>query len=90
MHNTLYAIIDTPDMDVITSAVKRMEKEIQKYVPGYRILTGPLYENGRVTTTLQVVGSGDYLPKYAGNLDIITCAAVEVAERYAKAKLING
>ena len=90
MHNTLYAIIDNPDMDVITSAVKRMEKEIQKYVPGYRILTGPLYENGRVTTTLQVVGSGDYLPKYAGNLDIITCAAVEVAERYAKAKLING
>lgn len=86
MHNTIYAVIDSPDMDNISKAVKSMAAEIQKYVPGYRILNGPIYENGRVTTTLQVMGSGDFLPQYSGNLDIITCAAVEMAERYADSK----
>lgn len=87
MHNTIYALIDNPDMPAITKAVKAMELEIRKYVPGYRILNGPIYENGRVTITLQVVGSGDFLPKYSGNLDIITCAAVEIAEKYAEEKM---
>ena len=47
----------------------------------------PTYENGRVTTTWQGVGMGDYLPKYSGNLDIITCAAIEVAEQYARNRM---
>lgn len=86
MHNTLYALIDNPDMEKIFKEIKRMEVFIREYVPGYRILTGPVYENGRVTTTVTVNGSGDYLPKYAGNLDIITCAAISVAERYVRRK----
>lgn len=87
MRNTIYALIDDPDMPRITNAVKQIEKDIQKYVPGYSILTGPVYENGRVTTTLQVLGCGDFLPRYSGNLDIITCAAIEIAEKYARKKL---
>lgn len=87
MHNTIYALIDNPDMDAITKAVLDMEKNIKRYVPGYKIVLPPTFENGRVTTTLQVVGLGDYLPKYSGNLDIITCAAIEIAENYAKKKL---
>ena len=87
MHNTIYALIDNPDMHKIIVEVRKMEKRIQKYVPGYRIVNGPIYESGRVIITLQVVGSGDYLPKYAGNLDIITCAAVEIAEKYAEKKV---
>ena len=90
MHNTVYALIDDPDMRSIIKEVKQMEQEIKKYVPGYRILNGPIYENGRVTITLQVVGSGDFLPKYSGNLDIITCAAIEIAEKYTEAKLADG
>lgn len=86
MHNTIYALIDNPDMAAITKAVFDMETTIRKYVPGYRIVMPPTFENGRVTTTLQVIGLGDYLPKYSGNLDIITCAAVEIAENYAKKK----
>lgn len=84
MHNTIYALINNPNIEEITKQVRRMEKEIKKYVPGYSVVTGPVYENGRLTITLQVIGSGDFLPKYSGNLDIITCAAVEIAEQYAK------
>ena len=88
MHNTVYALIDKPDMEAISKAIKRTEKELQKYVPGYKVVLGPVYENGRVTTSIEVTGSGDFLPAYAGNLDIITCAAVEIAENYARRKLL--
>lgn len=84
MRNTLYALIKQPDMPKIIKSVRAMEARIQQYVPGYRVLYDPVYENGRVTMTIEVIGQGDYLPKYAGNLDIITCAAIEVAEGYAK------
>lgn len=83
MHNTIYALIDNPNMPAIIRAVKDMEKRIQEYVPGYRVTLDPVYENGRITTMVTVVGLGDYLPEYSGNLDIITCAAVQIAEKYA-------
>lgn len=83
MRNTLYACIDNPDMNAIRHAVRQAEQRIRAYVPGFRVALGPVYESGRVTTTVEVTGSGDYLPKYAGNLDIITCAAIEIAEAYA-------
>ena len=87
MHNTLYTLVDHPQMDEIINAVMNMEKKIQKYVPGYKIIVKPTIENNRVTTMIQVTGRGDYLPKYSGNLDIITCAAIHVAETYVKRKL---
>ena len=64
-----------------------MVLKIQKYVPGYKLIVEPIYGNGLLTTMIEVVGRGDYLPVYAGNLDIINCAAISVAEEYAKRKL---
>jgi acetaldehyde dehydrogenase (acetylating) len=61
-------------------------KKIQKYVPGYNLEIPPTFENNRVITMVRVQGIGDYLPSYAGNLDIINCAAVATAEEYAKLK----
>ncbi len=90
MHNTIYSLIDCPDMDRIRKSVHEMEQNIKKYVPGFKIVMEPVYENGRVTTILEVTGLGDYLPKYSGNLDIITCAAIEIAENYAKKKMAGG
>ncbi len=87
MHNTIYAQIGEPDMGAIAEAVADMEKRLQAYVPGYRVIAGPVFEAGRVTTMIQVTGLGDYLPVYAGNLDIITCAGVYLAEMYAKKTL---
>jgi acetaldehyde dehydrogenase (acetylating) len=89
MHNTIYAKIKDPRIEEITAAVMAMAKKIQKYVPGYKIVLGPVVENNRVTTMIEVVGLGDFLPKYSGNLDIITCAAVNVAEEYAKRKILK-
>jgi acetaldehyde dehydrogenase len=57
--------------------------KIQSYVPGYEVIVGPTIENGRIVVMVRVRGLGDYLPAYAGNLDIINCAAIAVAEKFA-------
>ena len=64
-----------------------MVKEIQKYSPGYKIIVPPLVKDNLVIVTVKVLGAGDYLPQYAGNLDIINCAAIEVLEMIAQSKL---
>jgi acetaldehyde dehydrogenase (acetylating) len=88
MHNTIYIKIDNPNMEMIQGAVSGTEALMQQIVPGYRVTCGPLYENGRLIIMIEVIGLGDYLPVYSGNLDIITCAAVNMAE--AKAKEMQG
>ena len=85
MHNTLYVEAENPDIDVISKAVFEMEQKVREYVPGFRVIVKPtLLRDNIIVVSAQVEGSGDYLPKYAGNLDIITCAAIEIAEQYAK------
>jgi len=83
MHNTVYATILNPKIEKLKKKIEEMEKKIQQYVPGYHITVGPIVENGRVTVMNEVTGQGDFLPVYAGNLDIINCAAVAVAEKWA-------
>jgi acetaldehyde dehydrogenase (acetylating) len=61
-----------------------MVREMQQYVPGYRMRAEPLYEDNQVTVMLEVEGAGDFLPKYSGNLDIMTAAAVRVGEETAR------
>lgn len=89
MHNTIYAKIEKPNIGKLSKEVALMAERIKKYVPGYKIKAGPVFESSRVTVMVEVTGLGDYLPKYSGNLDIITCAAVNVAEEYAKKKLLR-
>ncbi|MCG0275182.1 MAG: acetaldehyde dehydrogenase (acetylating) [Thermosediminibacteraceae bacterium] len=83
MTNTVYVEVENPDEKTIREAVERMVKEVQSYVPGYRLRVPPILEGNKVTTIIEVEGAGDFLPKYAGNLDIITSAAVAVAEKLA-------
>lgn len=89
MHNTIYLIVNNPKIDAIKKALREVVKKIRKYVPGYKLTLGPIEENGHLTIMNEVVGRGDFLPTYAGNLDIINCAAVEVAEAYAKRKILK-
>lgn len=90
MQTTVMAEIQNPDMNRITVEIEQMVKKIQQYVPGYQMVVPPTFDDGRVLVTVRVQGLGDYLPKFAGNLDIINSAAIEVAERFAQQKLNQG
>lgn len=86
MNTTIYIKTENPDLEEAKKAVEKMHKKIQEYVPEYNIVLGPEYDNGVIVVVIRVQGMGDYLPKYAGNLDIINCAAIAVAEEFAKIK----
>jgi acetaldehyde/propanal dehydrogenase len=85
MRNTVYCLTDeTPNEAAITESVHAIIAEVQKYVPGYKLVNGPVYDGKRVAVFLEVAGLGDYLPTYAGNLDIMTAAATRTAEMFAE------
>ena len=85
MRDTVHCLtVDEPDQAAITKSIHDMIAEVQKYVPGYRLVNGPVFDGKRVSVFLEVEGLGDYLPKYAGNLDIMTAAAARTAEMFAE------
>lgn len=87
MRDTVHCLVgEAPDEDGIRDSIDRMVTEVQKYVPGYRIKNGPVFDDRRVSVFLEVEGRGDYLPKYAGNLDIMTAAALHTAEAFAESR----
>lgn len=85
MRDTVHCLTkEAPNQEAITASVHRMVKEVQKYVPGYRLVNGPVFDGNRVSVFLEVEGLGDYLPKYSGNLDIMTAAGLRTAEMFAE------
>ena len=94
MRNTIYVLLDTEDVDreEIVESVEAMVKAVQAYVPGYRLKNEPVFEvretpEGKrtlVAMLLEVTGAGDFLPSYAGNLDIMTASARQVGELFAR------
>jgi acetaldehyde dehydrogenase (acetylating) len=90
MQTTIYAKIPSANLPAIQSAVLAMVGRLQEYVPGYRVIVPPRVEGERVITTVKVIGNGDYLPQYAGNLDIINCAAIALAEMIAMQQVAKG
>jgi acetaldehyde dehydrogenase len=87
MRNSIAVLLtEQVDLDALRGRVDAMEKQISSYVPGYRVVVPPVAADGRVMITVEVEGRGDWLPHYAGNLDIITCAATAVAEARAEAR----
>ncbi|WP_399344982.1 acetaldehyde dehydrogenase (acetylating) [Umezawaea sp. Da 62-37] len=100
MRDTVFCLVADPDHDLITSSIERMVAEVSAYVPGYRLkrpvqitpvdesvhtLVGDQRVTHRVNVFLEVKGAAHYLPAYAGNLDIMTSAALRVGERIAEA-----
>jgi acetaldehyde/propanal dehydrogenase len=85
MRDTVHCLTETtPDQAAITKSIHDMIREVQKYVPGYQLVNGPVFDGNRVSVFMEVEGLGDYLPKYAGNLDIMTAAAARTAEMFAE------
>ena len=80
MRNTVFALVERGDRDAIIASVDEVVAKVQSYVPGYRLKHRPDFNGEQVTLQIQVEGAGDYLPKYSGNLDIMTAAAVATAE----------
>ena len=90
MRNTIYCMTEhEPDQEKITESLMDMIEKVQRYVPGYRLVNGPVFEGNKVAVFMEVAGLGDYLPTYAGNLDIMTAAACRTAEMYAE-KILRG
>ena len=93
MRNTVYAIPEGDfDQSAVIASIERMVAEVQEYVPGYHLKNPPVFDvqdtpwgkKPVVVLLLEVEGAGDYLPRYAGNLDIMTAAARRVGEMIAR------
>jgi acetaldehyde dehydrogenase (acetylating) len=89
MRDTIYTVVKEGTMNEkeVIRSINDTVRYIENYVPGYRLRNEPLIDENRITVFLEVEGAGDYLPKYSGNLDIMTAAAVKVAEELAKYRL---
>ncbi|MFC7018768.1 MULTISPECIES: acetaldehyde dehydrogenase (acetylating) [Haloarcula] len=102
MRNTVHTQVhEDTDVDAVRDSIGRMESEIQTYVPGYEVTMEPEVKTGDdvafdlgdaiiLTTMLEVEGEGQHLPPYAGNLDIMTSAALGTGERIAEQGLLDG
>jgi acetaldehyde dehydrogenase len=101
MRNTVYCgLPDGTDHDAVLAAVERMVARVAAYVPGYRLKREAVIEEdtfhtpggtvpARLVALLEVEGAGDFFPPYAGNLDIMTAAAVQVGEAMARARSVT-
>jgi acetaldehyde/propanal dehydrogenase len=88
MRDTIHCLTAAePQKEAITASLETMVREVQRYVPGYALKNGPIFDKRRVTVFMEVAGRGDYLPTYAGNLDIMTSAALRTAEMFAEEML---
>ncbi|MER1987444.1 MAG: acetaldehyde dehydrogenase (acetylating) [Solibacillus sp.] len=85
MRDTVHVLLEHEgDEEAITQSIKEMVVEVQQYVPGYSLKGAPIFEGKKVSVFLEVNGAADYLPAYAGNLDIMTAAAVQVGNEFAR------
>ena len=84
MKNTIFAKVDRPDREAVLASIDDAVAGVQAYVPGYRLKSDPIFDDDRIAVFVEVEGAGAYLPKYAGNLDIETAAAVRVGQEFAK------
>ncbi len=90
MRDTVHCLTEgPPDQQAIIASIHAMIAEVQKYVPGYTLKNGPVFDGNRVSVFLEVAGLGDYLPRYAGNLDIMTAAALKTSEMIAE-EILSG
>lgn len=94
MRDTIFCSLpEGADQEKVDGSIRQMVETVQGYVPGYRLRTDPQFDEvadghggtvGRVAIFVEVEGAGDFLPPYAGNLDIMTAAAAKVGDEVAR------
>lgn len=91
MRNTIHTLVEEEGKEeAILESIEAMVKEVQQYVPGYRMNTKPQISGKQISVFLEVEGAGDYFPPYSGNLDIMTASAARVANELAKQRAEEG
>jgi acetaldehyde/propanal dehydrogenase len=86
MRNTVHCLTESdPDGPAILHSITEMAMDVQRYVPGYRLKNEVVFDGRRISVYLEIEGRGDFLPTYAGNLDIMTAAATRAGELFAAA-----
>jgi acetaldehyde dehydrogenase len=88
MQTAVSAMIKNPDIQKIKMEIDLAVEAVKQYVKGYELVVEPFIDGDRVFTMIKVIGQGDYLAPYAGNLDIITSSAISIAERIAAKKAV--
>jgi acetaldehyde dehydrogenase len=84
MRDTIFCSLpEGVDVDKVERSINDVVAQVQTYVPGYRLKAPPQFDDRRVAIFVEVEGAGDFLPPYAGNLDIMTAAAAKVGEEVA-------
>lgn len=87
MQTTIFLKTKSINFENLTEKVLDKIQEIKQYIPYYELVLPPtMNENGVLVLSIKVKGTGDYLPPYAGNLDIINCAAIKVTEKLIHSK----
>lgn len=85
MRDTIHVLVEEAGHeDAIRASIAQMVEDVQTYVPGYSLKADTVFEDKKVSVFIEVEGAADYLPAYAGNLDIMTAAAVQVANEMAR------
>lgn len=84
MQTTVFIETSIPNFELLKNKIEEQIEEIKKYIPHYQLVMDPLYKDGVLILSIRVRGSGDFLPSYAGNLDIINCAAIQITKSYAE------
>jgi acetaldehyde dehydrogenase len=86
MQTTMFVKYDYIDFEPLVEEIYKKIKELRGYIPYYELVMPPVINEDVLVLSVKVKGTGDYLPEYAGNLDIINCAAIEVTKKINDAK----
>jgi acetaldehyde dehydrogenase len=81
MQTTMFLKFKNIDFETLVEEIYKKIKELKTYIPYYELVLPPIInDDGILVLSIKVKGSGDYLPEYAGNLDIINCAAIQITK----------
>lgn len=90
MRDTVHVLVEDEGREKeIIASIEKVVEDVQQYVPGYRMRGEPVFNRKKITVFLEVEGAGDFFPSYSGNLDIMTAAAAQVADKMASQLMVE-
>ena len=81
MQTTMFLKAESINFEPLVEEIYKKIKQLKQYIPHYELILPPVINDDVLLLSVRVRGCGDYLPAYAGNLDIINCAAIEISKK---------